>query len=1140
MQVEQAKAKLGTMTPDEIKTAVAKYGMTMEEAQAKASAVGIDLESYLKSRSANTPPAAQPQTQVNIQVTPTPVAPGGAAVQPAVQTPVVQAPGIQPPVLQAPVVQTPGAQTPVVQVPVVQTTSAPILDTTKPGIQTTVAPVPIVQTPAVQKPDTTKPPKEAAPITGPEGIPYFGYNLFEAGPSAFETIPNLTDNTYIIGVGDVLRISLWGDTQSMFEYTVDAEGRILIQPAGPVFVAGYTFDQAKARVTRALSHSLAGLVGNPPTTFLDLTIARLRPVHAFVMGEVANPGTYTLSSFATVFNAFFIVGGPLMSGGMREVRLVRNGRTAAKIDLYDYMIGSEKTNDIRVNDNDVIYVPLRGRTVGIKGAVLRSAYFELLPNEQLKKLLEFSGGIRNTFYLERIQVNRIVPFAERKKGEFDRKIFDIDFSEILNSGKDFKLEDGDIITVFPILDEKKNFVNLDGAVWRPGTYQLEKISTLKDLIDAADGLLPEAYLNRADVTRTYDDKHTEAIHVNIVLALNGNLAHNITLQPRDRIRIYSKYEMNALRSVSIGGHVKNPGTYPFAEKMTLHDLLFTAGGLEDSLYRAQTFMGRAFLSRLNPDGRTKSIVTFELGALWDRDEGNMLLNQDDSVHVYSFQEMNAVDRTVTVTGKAKHTGTFQLQTNLTLYDLVFDAVGLADSVFRQQVYLDRASIVRFNDDLRTTFIIPFDLGKLWENREGDMLLKPRDELRIFSWDEMRETGGTVEIAGMVKRPGVFPWRTNQTLFDIVYDNVGLTDTLFRKTVLLETADLIRQNNDGYTSRIVPFNLWNLFANKAGDTLLLPNDRIVIYPRTAIEERERYVDIFGSVKKPGHYALSENMTLVDLLLQAGGYTEDAYDVQAEIARITRTGLGRDSLVHTRFVKLPELLDASALTTPEIVSLRLKSAPLQHRDQVFVRSNPAFIFQQFVTVDGEVQFPGKYALNTVNERISHVIARAGGVKPNGYLRGGKFTRDGVQIRTNIEDAVEDDEGPEDLVLKPGDVISIPKKAGTVSVSGNVNNPGIYGYAAGKSLSYYLDASGDTKDSTDYAVVTYPEGISLAAYFGWFSNDPKIPDGSSIYVLKIPPPPPEPVTAGPKTTTFDFIKDVFAITVSAVTVVVLASKL
>ena len=294
---------------------------------------------------------------------------------------------------------------------------------------------------------------------------------------------------------------------------------------------------------------------------------------------------------------------------------------------------------MRVNDNDIIYVPLRGRTVGIKGAVLRTAYFELLPNEQLKKLIEFSGGIRNTFYLQRILVDRIVPFADRKKGEPDRKVFDVNFEDLLKSNKDYKLEDGDIITIFPILDEKKNFVILDGAVWRPGTYQLERISTLKDLVKEADGLLPEAYLDRADVTRTYDDKHTEAININLDLAVKGDPSNNIALQPRDRVKIYSRYEMNPLRSVTINGHVKNPGTFPYAEKTTLRDILFTTGGLEDSLFRSQTYLERGTLMRLNSDLRTRRSIYFNPGEIFYERKGDFLLEPDDQIRIFSRSEM---------------------------------------------------------------------------------------------------------------------------------------------------------------------------------------------------------------------------------------------------------------------------------------------------------------------------------------------------------------------------------------------------------------------------------------------------------------------------------------------------------------------
>ena len=905
-QIDQAKSKLSTMTPDQIKAAVAKYGMTMEEAQAKANAVGIDLESYLKSRSAGTAPAAPPQTQVNIQLSPTQGNPTGNAVQ----TP-------------ASMMATPG--------------------------QATVAPVAVPESLQTKPVEPLKPSKEQLPFMGPDNIPYFGYNLFKAGPSAFEAQPNFVDNLYIVGEGDVLRIALWGDTQSMAEYTVDAEGRILIQPAGPVLVAGFTLDQAKARVVRALSQSLSGLIGKPPTTFLDLTIARLRPVRAFIMGEVANPGTYSLNSFTTVFNALFSANGPLLTGSLRDVRLVRSGKTVAKVDLYDYLIGSEKTKDIRVNDNDIIYVPLRERIVGIKGAVLRPAYFELLPNEQLRKLIDFSGGIRNTFYLQRIQIDRIIPFAERKPRDLERKIIDIDFSEILLHGKDYALEDGDVVTIYPIQEEKDNYVKIEGAVWQPGTYQLEKVHTVSDLIEEADSLMPEAYMDRAKLVRTYDDYHTDVFYIDLNKAMKGDVHENLELES------------------------------------------------------------------------------------WD-------------------------------------------------------------------------------------------------------------SLRIFSWQEVLANPDSVRVEGMAKNPGTYPIYGSYTLYNVVNDYVGLSDTLFRPKVYLQRADLVRLNADRYTSRIIPFNLWDLFKNRTNDTLLLAGDRVVIYPINAVQFTDRYVDISGSVKTPGRYRLSENMTVLDLLIEAGGYAEDASTDQAEISRLERKGLARDSLTRILFAPIPDFFDPQALTREKINQYRATSFKLQHRDQVFIRSNPDYIFQQSVTISGEVEHPGSYVLTRLNEHLSDVVKRTGGVKKAGYAKGGKVFRRGSRLRIDVAEAIDSPGENNDIILQPGDTIIIPKQPFAVQVSGEVNNPGLFSYVDGKSKSFYINSSGGVTDSADFVLITYPTGMVEQVGHHWWSSNPGIPDGSNIYVTKqkIIPLDTVGIALASKTNTFDMVRDIFALIVPAITVIVLAAKL
>jgi len=894
-QVQKAEAALQTMTPDQIDAKIKEMGMTREQAEVKAKEYGIDLESYLRKGSA--PAAIQPPPTVNINVAPPPVTPIPAAAVP--QTGTVTTPAVP-----------------------IQTT-APVSSADQP---VKIVPVKV---------------EETKPHLGE--IENFGYGIFKSS-SMFEARPSI-DNDYRIGVGDVLKIALWGEMQSYNEYTVDGEGRILVSAVGPIMVSGLTLERARKNVQNAMSSAFGGLTKSPPTIFLDLTVARIRPVRIFMMGEVNSPGGYEVSGFANVFNSMFAVGGPKLSGSLRDIRVVRSGKTITHVDLYDYLVGSMKTSDTRVNDNDIIFVPLRGRMVGIKGAVLRPAYFELLPDEHLRRLLDFAGGIRNTFYMQRIQVDRIIPFAERKKGEPDRKIYDIDFSNIVMNGKDYKLEDGDIVTVYPINEEQENYVDIAGAVWRPGRFQLEKVPTLKDLLVAADSLLPEAYMEHATIVRTYDDKETEVFYVILDSIMNGT--SKFPLESWDSVRVFSRYEMLA-----------------------------------------------------NPDS-------------------------------------------IAVEGAAKHTGYFPLHIGLTLYD-------------------------------------------------------------------------------------------------VVYENAGLSDTLYRQKIYLQRADLVRLNKDRYTSRIIEFNLWDLFQNRIKDTLLLPGDRIIIYPINAVQFTDRYVDIAGRIKSPGRYKLSENMTVLDLLIEAGGYTEDAWTDQAEIARLERTGIGRDSLSRIIKASIPDFFDPESLSPGKVAEYRAVSFKLQHRDQVYIRPNPKYIFQQSVSVDGEVEHPGSYVLSKLSEHLSDVIKRAGGVKNAGYADGGKVVRGKLRLRINVAEAIDDPAGNNDIILQPGDSISIPKQPFAVQVEGEVNNPGLFSYVDGKSKSFYINSSGGETDSADFVLITYPTGMVEKAGLHWWSSNPSIPDGSTIVVVKVKPEPPEPITAGPKTTTFDFIKDVFAITVSAVTVVVLASKL
>ena len=282
-----------------------------------------------------------------------------------------------------------------------------------------------------------------------------------------------------------------------------------------------------------------------------------------------------------------------------------------------------------------------------------------------------------------------------------------------------------------------------------------------------------------------------------------------------------------------------------------------------------------------------------------------------------------------------------------------------------------------------------------------------------------------------------------------------------------------------------------------------------------------------------------MNLKDAILLAGGYTEDAWTLQAEVDRVEPKGMGEDSLVYIRFSTLPDLAgtvnDGKLLTEAE----RAASFKLERYDIVFVRPNPEFKFQELVTIDGEVRYAGQYAFKYPNERLSDMIERAGGVKKSAFLLGGTMMRDSQRVNVDFEKAIRKPGSEYDIVLHAGDLVSIPKTPNSVKVSGEVNNPGILSYIKGDNMWDYIDRAGGVTDSANYALVRFPDGNVERHGLGWlFYGNPTLDDGSSIVVTKLPPPPPPPQFAGPDLGTT--IKDIFAIAMSAATIVYLAHQI
>ena len=429
---------------------------------------------------------------------------------------------------------------------------------------------------------------DRSPVPTEGGLEYFGYNLFKNIPSSFEPSEiGPIDPGYIIGPGDNLRLSMWGAAELQYQLTVDAQGNIFIPTAGQFFVSGITYESLQNKLTAYLSKFYEGLTSDPPTIFLDISLSKLKPIKIFVTGEIAQPGGYNISSFATVFNALYSVGGPLTSGSLREIRVIRNNKVLTTVDIYDYILKGMLIGDVRLQNNDMIFIPPRKKSVSITGEVFRPAIYELKEGENLQKIIEFAGGLNATAYTGRVQINRIIPFDKRQNTQIDREYIDVDLSKVLSKSSDTPLFDKDIITVFPILNKLENFVTIEGSVYRPGTYEYSTVKTLKELIKKAGGEMPETYYGKVDVIRTRPDESNEFISVDLAKALYGDPENNINLQPRDRVKIYSIYELVDKKNVSISGYVKHSVTLPYADSLTLFDMVFRAGGLQEPFFRGR-------------------------------------------------------------------------------------------------------------------------------------------------------------------------------------------------------------------------------------------------------------------------------------------------------------------------------------------------------------------------------------------------------------------------------------------------------------------------------------------------------------------------------------------------------------------------
>ncbi|PZX58115.1 SLBB domain-containing protein [Algoriphagus chordae] len=406
----------------------------------------------------------------------------------------------------------------------------------------------------------------------PNGNEIFGSSLFYQKDRSLSFEPNLnqaTPKSYILGPGDLIYVDIYGQSEQYFEASVSPDGFVLLDNIGPVSVSGKSIEEATGILKNRIGKYYSGLLGNNPNTFLQVTLGNVGTIKVNILGEVRLPGTFTLSAFSTVFNALYAAGGPNENGSMRKIKLVRNNKAVAEIDVYDLLINGSAQLDLKLQDQDVILVPPYLSHVKVKGEVKRPMIFEAKEDDNFTDLLQYAGGFTDHAFKDRVAISRITG-NQRSVSDVYQNQFDL-----------FLLKGGDEITVQRILDRYSNRVQIKGAVYREGTFALDEGLTLSQLVKNAEGLRGDAYTTQASILRTKDDLSTEMIQVKLREVLEGT-SPDIPLQREDVVRIASIYDINNEEYVQILGEVKKPGVYPYSAAMKVEDLIVMAGGFQES------------------------------------------------------------------------------------------------------------------------------------------------------------------------------------------------------------------------------------------------------------------------------------------------------------------------------------------------------------------------------------------------------------------------------------------------------------------------------------------------------------------------------------------------------------------------------
>lgn len=644
----------------------------------------------------------------------------------------------------------------------------------------------------------------------------FGRNIFNNEMLTFEPSMNVpTPADYRLGAGDAVIIDVWGASQITFESTVSPDGTVTIEGVGPLKLAGMTVTEANAYVKQQLGRFYSD-------SNITLTVGETRSIQVQVMGEVMMPGTYTLSALSSAFNALYAAGGINDIGTLRDIKVYREGRVVSTIDVYDYILNGNTKGDIRLADNDVIVVGPYDCLVNIRGKVKRPMFYEMKESESVGRILDYAGGFAGDAYTDNI---RLV----RKSGR-EYSVYTIGEFEM----NGFLLKDGDSLYVDSVIPRFSNMAEVRGAVFHPGQFQMDgSITTVRELIKAADGLREDAFVNRAVMHRQKEDLTMEVLPVDVQGIMDGTAA-DIPLRKNDVLFIPSKLEMQGERTLTIDGEVNFPGVYHYADNMTVEDLILQAGGLTEAASMARADVFRRIK---NPDAVTDDEKLAETHSFSLRD--GFVIGGEEDFHLQPYDEVvirkspaYSEQRNVKISGAVNFSGSYAMDTkDYRLSDLVKAAGGLSSLAYAKGARLQRAlteeekkqresalknsqiqlyeeslrsdksfdmaradSILNLKLDLGDTYPVAINLERAMANPGGldDVRLREGDELVVPQFSNTVKISGEVmypisinyekgkSLSYYIKRAGGYADRAHKSRVYAIYMN-GAVEQLGRRS-----------------------------------------------------------------------------------------------------------------------------------------------------------------------------------------------------------------------------------------------------------------------------------------------------------------------------------------------------------------------